>query len=102
MRLKPVPNRESSRQISGNPIPFTKQAREIDDDDLYYIGNRLKASHNRIHDEVFGPEIQHTSDYLVLQNKDKPVNQDIKDDQSYVYSEDSKLQTKLAAQSFES
>lgn len=54
----PVPNTKESRQMKGLPIPVVKIEREIDDNELYMIENRLNAAHNRIHDEVFGPEIK--------------------------------------------
>lgn len=44
--------------MKGLPIPVVKIEREIDDNELYMIENRLNDAHARIHDEVFGLEIK--------------------------------------------
>jgi hypothetical protein len=58
IRLMPVPNTKESRQMKDLPIPVVKIEREIDDNELYMIENRLNDAHARIHDEVFGQEIK--------------------------------------------
>jgi hypothetical protein len=56
VRLQPVPNTEASRNLKGMPITVVKTEREIDDNELYMIKNRLDASTENIHNEIFGSE----------------------------------------------